>query len=141
MVDEESEDFLSDRNIEVLGRLNLSKLPVVPGKPRYGCPIAKVGKFVAIGLNYTDHAKETNSPIPDEPIVFMKAINCLQGPDDNVMLPRGSVKTDWEVELGIVTGKKTRYVTQEKALEHVVGYVLVNDISEREFQTEWYVVG
>ena len=136
LVDEESEDFLSDRNIEVLGRLNLSKLPVVPGKPRYGCPIAKVGKFVAIGLNYTDHAKETNSPIPDEPIVFMKAINCLQGPDDNVMLPRGSVKTDWEVELGIVIGKKTRYVTQEKALEHVVGYVLVNDISEREFQTE-----
>ena len=136
LVDEESEDFLSDRNIEVLGRLNLSKLPLVPGKPRYGCPIAKVGKFVAIGLNYTDHAKETNSPIPDEPIVFMKAINCLQGPDDNVMLPRGSVKTDWEVELGIVIGKKTRYVTQEKALEHVVGYVLVNDISEREFQTE-----
>ena len=136
LVDEESEDFLSDSNIDALSRLNLSKLPVVPGKPRYGCPIAKVGKFVAIGLNYTDHAKETNSPIPDEPIIFMKAINCLQGPDDNVMLPRGSVKTDWEVELGIVTGKKTRYVTQEKALEHVVGYVLVNDISEREFQTE-----
>ena len=136
LVDEESEDFLSDSNIDALSRLNLSKLPVVPGKPRYGCPIAKVGKFVAIGLNYTDHAKETNSPIPDEPIIFMKAINCLQGPDDNVMLPRGSVKTDWEVELGIVIGKKTRYVTQEKALEHVVGYVLVNDISEREFQTE-----
>ena len=87
-------------------------------------------------MNYTDHAKETNSPIPDEPIAFMKAINCLQGPDDNVMLPRGSVKTDWEVELGIVIGKKTRYVTQEKALEHVAGYVLDNDISEREFQTE-----
>ena len=136
LVDEESEDFLSDSNIDALSRLNLSKLPVVPGKPRYGCPIAKVGKFVAIGLNFTDHAKETNSPIPDEPIIFMKAINCLQGPDDNVMLPRGSVKTDWEVELGIVIGKKTRYVTQEKALEHVVGYVLVNDISEREFQTE-----
>ena len=136
LVDEESEDFLSDSNIDALCRLNLSKLPVVPGKPRYGCPVAKVGKFVAIGLNYTDHAKETNSPIPDEPIIFMKAINCLQGPDDNVMLPRGSVKTDWEVELGIVIGKKTRYVTQEKALEHVVGYVLVNDISERESQTE-----
>ncbi len=136
LVDEESEDFLSDSNIDALSRLNLSKLPVVPGKPRYGCPIAKVGKFVAIGLTYTDHAKETNSPIPDEPIIFMKAVNCLQGPDDNVMLPRGSVKTDWEVELGIVIGKKTRYVTQEKALEHVAGYVLVNDISEREFQTE-----
>ena len=132
MVDEESEDFLSDRNIEVLGRLNPSKLPVVPGKPRHGRPVAKVGKFFVIGLNYNDYAKETNSPIPDEPIIFMKAINCLQGPDDNVMLPRGSVKTDWEIELGNVTGKKNRYVTQEKALEHVAGYVLVNDISERE---------
>ena len=87
-------------------------------------------------MNYNDHAKETNSPIPDEPIIFMKAINCLQGLNDNVMLPRGPVKTDWEVELGIVTGKKTCYVTQEKVLEHVAGYVLVNDISEREFQTE-----
>ena len=136
LVEEKSENFLSDSNLEVLGRMNLSKLPVVPGKPRYGCPIAKVSKFVAIGLNYTDHAKETNSPIPNEPIIFMKALNCLQGPNDNVMLPRSSVKTDWEVELGIVIGKKTRYVTKEKAIEHVAGYVLVNDISEREFQTE-----
>ena len=81
---------------------------MVPGKPRYGWPIAKVGKFVAIVLNYPDHAKETNSPVHDEPIIFMKAINCLQGPDDNVMLPSGSVKTDWEIELGIVIDKKTR---------------------------------
>lgn len=136
LVNEESEQFLSDKGLAELGRMNLSKLPLVPGKPRYGCPVANVSKFVAIGLNYTDHAKETNSPIPKEPIIFMKALNCLQGPNDNVMLPRGSVKTDWEVELGIVINKKTRYVTKENALDHVAGYVLVNDVSEREFQAE-----
>lgn len=136
LVNEGSEQFLSDKGLTELGRMNLSKLPLVPGKPRFGCPVANVSKFVAIGLNYTDHAKETNSPIPKEPIIFMKALNCLQGPNDNVMLPRGSVKTDWEVELGIVIGKKTRYVTKENALDHVAGYVLVNDVSEREFQAE-----
>ena len=136
LVNEESEQFLSDKSLAELGRMNLRKLPLVPGKPRFGCPVANVSKFVAIGLNYTDHAKETNSPIPKEPIIFMKALNCLQGPNDNVMLPRGSVKTDWEVELGIVIGKKTRYVTKENALDHVAGYVLVNDVSEREFQAE-----
>ena len=136
LVNEKSEQFLSDKGLAELGRMNLSKLPLVPGKPRYGCPVANVSKFVAIGLNYTDHAKETNSPIPKEPIIFMKALNCLQGPNDNVMLPRGSVKTDWEVELGIVISKKTRYVTKENALDHVAGYVLVNDVSEREFQAE-----
>ena len=136
LVNEESEQFFSDKGLAELGRMNLSKLPLVPGKPRYGCPVANVSKFVAIGLNYTDHAKETNSPIPKEPIIFMKALNCLQGPNDNVMLPRGSVKTDWEVELGIVISKKTRYVTKENALDHVAGYVLVNDVSEREFQAE-----
>ena len=136
LVNEGSEQFLSDKGLAELGRMNLSKLPLVPGKPRFGCPVANVSKFVAIGLNYTDHAKETNSPIPKEPIIFMKALNCLQGPNDNVMLPRGSVKTDWEVELGIVIGKKTRYVTKENALDHVAGYVLVNDVSEREFQAE-----
>ena len=136
LVNEESEQFLSDKGLAELGRMNLSKLPLVPGKPRYGCPVANVSKFVAIGLNYTDHAKETNSPIPKEPIIFMKALNCLQGPNDNVMLPRGSVKTDWEVELGIVISKNTRYVTQKNALDHVAGYVLVNDVSEREFQAE-----
>ena len=136
LVNEESEQFLSDKGLAELGRMNLSKLPLVPGKPRFGCPVANVSKFVAIGLNYTDHAKETNSPIPKEPIIFMKALNCLQGPNDNVMLPRGSVKTDWEVELGIVISKTTRYVTKENALDHVAGYVLVNDVSEREFQAE-----
>ena len=136
LVNEESEQFLSDKSLAELGRMNLSTLPLVPGKPRFGCPVANVSKFVAIGLNYTDHAKETNSPIPKEPIIFMKALNCLQGPNDNVMLPRGSVKTDWEVELGSVIGKITRYVTMDIVLDHVAGYVLVNDVSEREFQTE-----
>ena len=136
LVNEESEQFLSDKGLAELGRMNLSKLPLVPGKPRFGCPVGNVSKFVAISLNYTDHAKETNSPIPKEPIIFMKALNCLQGPNDNVMLPRGSVKTDWEVELGIVISKKTRYVTKGNALDHVAGYVLVNDVSEREFQAE-----
>ena len=84
LVNEESEQFLSDKGLAELGRMNLSKLPLVPGKPRFGCPVANVSKFVAIGLNYTDHAKETNSPIPKEPIIFMKALNCLQGPNDNV---------------------------------------------------------
>ena len=136
LVNEGSEQFLSDKGLAELGRMNLSKLPLVPGKPRFGCPVANVSKFVAIGLNYTDHAKETNSPIPKEPIIFMKTLNCLQGPNDDVMIPRGSVKTDWEVELGIVIGKKTRYVTQDDALGHVAGYVLVNDVSEREYQME-----
>ena len=136
LVNEKSEQFLSDKGLGELSRMNLSKLPLVPGKPRFGCPVANVSKFVAIGLNYTDHAKETNSPIPKEPIIFMKALNCLQGPNDKVMLPRGSVKTDWEVELGIVISKKTRYVTKENTLDHVAGYVLVNDVSEREFQAE-----
>ena len=136
LVNEVSEQFLSDKGLSELRCMNPSKLELVPGKPRFGCPVANVSKFVAIGLNYTDHAKETNSPIPKEPIIFMKALNCLQGPNDDVMLPRGSVKTDWEVELGIVIGKKTRYVTQDDALDHIVGYVLVNDVSEREFQAE-----
>jgi 2,4-diketo-3-deoxy-L-fuconate hydrolase len=136
LVNEGSEQFFSDKGLAELSRMNLSKLPLVPGKPRFGCPVANVSKFVAIGLNYTDHAKETNSPIPKEPIIFMKTLNCLQGPNDDVMIPRGSVKTDWEVELGIVIGKKTRYVTQDDALDHVAGYVLVNDVSEREYQME-----
>ena len=136
LVNEGSEQFLSDKGLAELSRMNLSKLPLVPGKPRFGCPVTNISKFVAIGLNYTDHAKETNSPIPKEPIIFMKTLNCLQGPNDDVMIPRGSVKTDWEVELGIVIGKKTRYVTQDDALDHVAGYVLVNDVSEREYQME-----
>jgi 2,4-didehydro-3-deoxy-L-rhamnonate hydrolase len=101
-----------------------------------GCPVANIGKYIAIGLNYRDHAAESGLPVPKEPIIFSKAINCIQGPNDNVMLPKGSVKGDWEVELGIVIGTRARYVSQKDALTFVAGYVLCNDVSEREFQIE-----
>jgi 2,4-didehydro-3-deoxy-L-rhamnonate hydrolase len=117
-------------------KANPAKLPAVRGNPRFGCPVARVPKFIAIGLNYSDHAAESNMPIPAEPIVFMKATSCIQGPNDPVMLPRGSVKTDWEVELGVVIGTRARYVPMNKALAHVAGYTLCNDVSEREFQLE-----
>lgn len=119
-----------------LRKLNPAKLPLVRGKPRFGCPVAQVGKFIAIGLNYADHAAESGVPIPKEPVVFMKATSCIQGPNDPVMLPRGSVKTDWEVELGVVIGTRARYVSMKDALEHVAGYAVINDVSEREFQLE-----
>jgi 2-keto-4-pentenoate hydratase/2-oxohepta-3-ene-1,7-dioic acid hydratase in catechol pathway len=112
------------------------KLPLVRGKPRFGCPVSGVGKFVAIGLNFADHAAESGVPIPKEPVVFMKATSCIQGPDDAVMLPKGSTKTDWEVELGIVIGSRARYVSKKDALSHVAGYCVINDVSEREFQLE-----
>ncbi|GAB3648984.1 fumarylacetoacetate hydrolase family protein [Ramlibacter alkalitolerans] len=117
-------------------KVSPAKLPAVRGNPRFGCPVARVPKFIAIGLNYSDHAAESNMPIPAEPIVFMKATSCIQGPNDPVMLPRGSVKTDWEVELGIVIGTTARYVPMNKALAHVAGYTICNDVSEREFQLE-----
>ncbi len=119
-----------------LRKLKADKLPLVRGKPRMGCPVAGVPKFIAIGLNYADHAAESNMPIPKEPIVFMKATSCIQGPDDDVILPRGSVKSDWEVELGVVIGTRARYVSQKAALDHVAGYCTVNDLSEREYQIE-----
>jgi 2,4-diketo-3-deoxy-L-fuconate hydrolase len=101
-----------------------------------GCPVAAVPKFIAIGLNYVDHAAEAGLPIPKEPIIFMKATSCIQGPNDPVMLPKGSLKTDWEVELGVVIGTRARYVSQKDALNFVAGYCTVNDVSEREFQIE-----
>ncbi len=129
-------DQLGDAALLRLRQLDPLKLPLVRGKPRLGCPVANVGKFIAIGLNYSDHAAETGSPIPKEPVVFMKATSCIQGPNDPVMLPRGSKKTDWEVELGVVIGTRARYVSQKEALGCVAGYCLVNDISEREYQLE-----
>jgi 2,4-diketo-3-deoxy-L-fuconate hydrolase len=117
-------------------KANPARLPAVRGNPRLGCPVARVPKFIAIGLNYSDHAAESNMPIPAEPIVFMKATSCIQGPNDPVMLPRGSVKTDWEVELGVVIGTRARYVPKARALAHVAGYTVCNDVSEREFQLE-----
>ncbi|MBC7381124.1 MAG: fumarylacetoacetate hydrolase family protein [Burkholderiaceae bacterium] len=129
-------DQLDAKALAKLAKLKTDKLPLVRGTPRMGCPVAGIGKFIAIGLNYSDHAAETGSPIPKEPIVFMKAISCIQGPNDPVMLPKGSVKSDWEVELGIVIGTKARYVSQKSALDYVAGYALVNDVSEREYQLE-----
>jgi 2-keto-4-pentenoate hydratase/2-oxohepta-3-ene-1,7-dioic acid hydratase in catechol pathway len=119
-----------------LRAIDPASLPVVEGDVRYGVPVAGIGKFIAIGLNYADHAAESNLPVPPEPIFFTKAISCLTGPDDDVMIPRGALKTDWEVELGIVIGTTCRYVEQANALDHVAGYVLVNDVSERAFQKE-----
>ena len=127
---------LGDAALAKLRRLKADKLPLVKGKPRYGSPVKGVPKFIAIGLNYADHAAESGLPIPLEPIVFMKATSCIQGPDDAVMLPKGSVKSDWEVELGVVIGTRARYVLQRDALSHVAGYCTINDVSEREFQIE-----
>ena len=129
-------DQLSDAALAKLLKLKTDKLPLVRGKPRMGCPVNGVGKFIAIGLNYSDHAAESGMPIPKEPIVFTKAISCIQGPDDNVMLPKGAVKGDWEVELAVVIGTKARYVSQKDALNFVAGYCVSNDVSEREFQLE-----
>jgi 2,4-diketo-3-deoxy-L-fuconate hydrolase len=119
-----------------LRAIDPASLPLVAGNPRYGIPVNGVGKFIAIGLNYSDHAKESGLPLPPEPVFFTKAISCLNGPNDDVMIPQGSVKTDWEVELGVVIGKTCRYVEESQALSHVAGYVLVNDVSEREYQKE-----
>lgn len=129
-------DQLSEDALAKLRRLDPLSLPRVPGQPRLGCPVAGIGKFIAIGLNYSDHAAETGAPTPSEPIVFMKATSCIQGPSDPVMLPRGSKKTDWEVELGVVIGSRARYVSQKEALGCIAGYCVVNDISERAYQLE-----
>ena len=127
---------LSTAQLAKISKIKTDKLPLVKGKPRFGSPVANVGKFIAIGLNYTDHAEESGMPIPAEPVVFMKANSCVVGPNDDVMLPKGSVKTDWEVELGIVIGTKARYVSQKEALNFVAGYCTINDVSEREYQLE-----
>ena len=123
-------------NLKRLAELDAAKLPVVAKPGRIAPPWSGMGKFICIGLNYSDHAAETGSPIPKEPIIFMKPISCLVGCNDAVVLPKGSVKTDWEVELGIVIGSAARYVEQADALKHVAGYCVVNDVSEREYQIE-----
>lgn len=127
---------LGDGVLARLRKLDPASLPRVRGTPRIGCPVAAVGKFIGIGLNYSDHAAEVGAPLPREPVVFTKATSCIQGPNDPVMLPRGFVKTDREVELGVVIGTTARYVTQKDALAHVAGYCVVNDLSEREYQME-----
>lgn len=129
-------DQLWGEGLAALKAVDPETLPLVEGQPRYGVPVNGVRKFIAIGLNFADHAAESNLPIPAEPVVFTKAVSCLTGPNDTVVIPRGSEKTDWEVELGIVIGQRASYVEQADALDHVAGYVLINDVSERAFQTE-----
>jgi ureidoglycolate lyase len=119
-----------------LASIDPATLPAVSGDPRIGPCVGQVSKYVCVGLNYSDHAAESNLPVPAEPILFMKSTTCIVGPNDDVMLPRGSVKTDWEVELGIVIGAKARYVAEADALNYVAGYCVCNDVSEREFQIE-----
>jgi 2,4-diketo-3-deoxy-L-fuconate hydrolase len=129
-------EALAPASLDRLRRTDATTLPLVPGTPRLGPCVARVSKIVAIGLNYRAHAAETGAAIPKEPIFFMKATSCICGPDDDVIIPKGSQKTDWEVELGIVIGSVARYVTVQDARKHIAGYCVVNDVSEREFQIE-----
>ena len=125
---------ISREGLAKLASIDPETLPLVEGSPRYGTPVAGSRKFLAIGLNFADHAAESNMPIPPEPIFFTKAISCLQGPNDPVMIPRGSVKTDWEVEMGVIIGTRASYVTEDEALDYVAGYCTIHDLSERDFQ-------
>jgi len=135
-IDDISPRTVTPQSLARLAALNSKELPLVSGAPRLGVPVNGIGKFIAIGLNYADHAKEANLPIPAEPPMFTKAISCLNGPNDEVMLPKDSLKGDWEVELGVILGRTARYVNEESALDFVAGYVLANDVSERAFQME-----
>ena len=129
-------DTISPTLLRTLKKTDLSQLPAAPKKARLGSPISRTNHFIAIGLNYADHAAETGAAIPKEPIIFSKAPNCLSGPYDDVLMPRGSKKLDWEVEIAVIIGKKCDYVSEDKALSHVFGYALCNDVSEREYQSE-----
>jgi 2-keto-4-pentenoate hydratase/2-oxohepta-3-ene-1,7-dioic acid hydratase in catechol pathway len=127
---------ISPEGLARLAKIDPATLPLVAGTPRIGPCVSGIGKFICIGLNYSDHAAETGATVPPEPVMFMKATSAVVGPDDAVIIPRKSVKTDWEVELGVVIGTRARYVSQKAALDHVAGYCTINDVSEREFQTE-----
>ena len=127
---------LSDESLARLRALDLDALPLAPEGVRYGPCVGKVGKFLCIGLNYADHAAESGLPIPDEPVLFTKAISAITGPNDTVLKPRGSTKLDWEVELGVVIGKTASYVEEQDAEAHIAGYCVINDVSERAFQIE-----
>ena len=127
---------IDPKNLEKLGKLDPESLPKVSGNPRFGPCVAGTGKFICIGLNYSDHAAETGATVPSEPIIFMKATSAIVGPDDDVLIPRGSVKTDWEVELAIIIGKTAKYVSEDEALDYVAGYAVAHDVSERAFQAE-----
>ena len=127
---------LEPASLAALAKLDPKSLPAVSGRPRIGACVAGVGKFICIGLNYSDHAAETGAAVPSEPVVFMKATSAIVGPDDDVLIPRGSEKTDWEVELGVVIGRKAKYVSEAEAMDYVAGYCVSHDVSERAFQAE-----
>ena len=129
-------DTLSPAGLERLAAIDPASLPAVDGSTRLGPCVGSISKLICVGLNYADHAEESNLPIPEEPVLFSKAITSISGPNDDVVIPKGSVKTDWEVELGIVIGKTARYVSEDDALDNVAGFCLVNDVSEREHQVE-----
>jgi ureidoglycolate lyase len=129
-------DNISDKSLEKVKELELTSLPLIDASVRIGPCVSKVGKFICIGLNYADHAAEAGMTVPSEPVVFNKWTSAIVGPNDNVEIPEGSTKTDWEVELGVVIGKSGRYISEESAMNHVAGYCVINDISEREWQLE-----
>lgn len=131
-----SAESLTPSQLETISKICIDSLPIEPEGSRIGIPYRGIGKFIAVGLNFSDHAQESGLPVPSEPIIFMKATSCLMGPNDDIMLPKDSLKTDWEVELGVVIGRTARYVAEENALDHVAGYCLVNDVSERAYQLE-----
>ena len=140
VVDSLGPNEISPRGLKMLTRLKPETLPPVNSNARFGVPYVGIGKFIAIGLNYSDHAKEAGLPIPAEPIVFMKATTCINGPNDDVIQPKNATRLDWEVELGVVIGTQARYVSEAEALNHAAGYCIVNDVSERSFQmatTQW----
>ncbi len=129
-------DLLSPEELKRLSAIDAAGLPKIPDGVRLGVPLTGISKIVCVGLNYADHAAETGAKIPKEPILFLKAISSLNGPNDDIVIPRGSVKTDWEVELGVVIGTRASYVNEQEALDHVAGYCIINDVSEREYQSE-----
>lgn len=125
---------LGDETLEKLRQIDLKTLPLITDTPRIGACVGNVGKFICIGLNYADHAAESGLSLPEEPVVFFKATSAICGPNDGIEIPRTSVKTDWEVELGVIIGKNTKYITEKEALNHIAGYCVINDVSERDFQ-------
>ena len=136
VIDDLTPDQLAPRRLAKLARLNPTRLPLIKGRKRIGTPVAGIGNFVCVGLNYTDHAQELGMALPEEPVLFSKHLSCINGPFDNVVLPRRAKKADWEVELAFVIGTKAKNVSKKDAMKHVAGYTIVNDVSERAFQLE-----
>ncbi|MEA5126443.1 fumarylacetoacetate hydrolase family protein [Xanthomonas floridensis] len=136
VIDDVAGEHLTNAGLDRLRALDVSALPVIEGEQRYGAAVGRIGKFICVGLNYADHAAESGMEVPKMPILFMKATTAVCGPNDTVIIPRGSVKSDWEVELGVVIGDVARDVSVDEALNHVAGYAVINDLSEREFQLE-----